>query len=50
MDIPRPDHFNEVYLYEGKEICIVIHTVWVLTTGQNLWSVILLPLSAPDSP
>jgi len=20
MDIPRPDNFNETYLYEGKEI------------------------------
>lgn len=27
MDIPRPDNFNETYLYEGKDIDNLIYNM-----------------------
>jgi len=56
MDIPRPDNFNETYLYEGewerKGVVAWIYTEdTVLTSNpQNSWSVILPLSSALDSP
>lgn len=48
MDIPRPDNFNECYLYEG--------TVWsrhtyntLLILAQSLWNAIWRPLFGPAS-
>jgi hypothetical protein len=28
MDIPRPDNFNETYLYEGKPTTERWHNIW----------------------
>lgn len=41
MDIPRPENFNETYLYEGRVVPrYLIHSI---ERKQSLWSVILLP-------
>lgn len=58
MDIPRPDNFNETYLYEGmlNQIHMRIkcrsesdHMLILGMNPQSSWSAIWLPLSAPAS-
>lgn len=44
MDIPRPDNFNETYLYEGMSIRFS-HGHHV-NNQQNSWNATWLPLSA----
>jgi hypothetical protein len=41
MDIPRPDNFNETYLYEGTDFPLVLAQKLIL---QNSWNAISLPL------
>ena len=52
MDIPRPDNFNETYLYEGE--CRGRFDTWggivADKSFQSLWSAILLLSSAPVNP
>lgn len=44
MDIPRPDSFNETYLYEGADQDESI--TWISNLEQSSWSVIWLLSSA----
>lgn len=52
MDIPRPDNFNETYLYEGECRCAAGTSRGYVTDEclQNLWNAISLLSSAPASP
>ena len=52
MDIPRPDNFNETYLYEGKEqgngrVAVKVRLTVLV---QNSWNAILLPSFVLDNP
>ena len=50
MDIPRPDNFNETYLYEGEAYTILtsnMHTDHAIR--QNSWNAILQRLFGPVS-
>lgn len=51
MDIPRPDNFNETYLYEGEVVARCLRLVCVLigAARQSLWSAIWQPSSDPAS-
>ena len=51
MDIPRPDNFNETYLYEGKKFGYSVGAVKVKLTGlvQSSWNAILLPSFVLDN-
>jgi len=49
MDIPRPENFNETYLYEGataRHSCTPI----ISDSWQNSWNAILPPSSDPANP
>jgi hypothetical protein len=47
MDIPRPDNFNETYLYEGMSRAPSPRNTAEI--GQNSWNVIWLPSLDPGS-
>ena len=45
MDIPKPEHFNETYLYEGKTGTFSAERIQADIYFKSSWSVTSLPSS-----
>lgn len=45
MDIPKPEHFNETYLYEGKTCTLHVKHSQADICSKSSWSATLLPSS-----